>query len=179
MFGLTRIRIVEIGVALLLTLAALLFVGLTVWAAETGRIDVAGAWARPTVGASRVSAAYMTIANKGDTDDLLKSARTPKAKSVELHQTTMTADGVMQMRKVEDGLPVEAGASLVLATGRHAFHAAWARGRSASRREPDPHARIRQCRRGRRGGAGQRDRPGDDQHEPLAVEAYCAGCGPR
>jgi hypothetical protein len=33
MFGLTGIRMVEIGVALLLTLAALIFVGLTVWAA--------------------------------------------------------------------------------------------------------------------------------------------------
>jgi copper(I)-binding protein len=59
----------------------------------------------------------MTIANKGATDDLLKSARTPKAKSVELHQTTMSSDGVMQMRPVADGLPVEAGSSLVLAPG--------------------------------------------------------------
>jgi len=117
MFGLTRIRIVEIGVAVLLTLAAILFVGLTVWAAELSRIEVAGAWARPTVGQGKISAAYMTIANKGDVDDTLKSARTPKAKAVELHQTTMTAEGVMQMRKVEDGLPVEAGASLVLAPG--------------------------------------------------------------
>lgn len=117
MFGLTRLRIIEIGVALLLTLAALLFVGLTVWAAEVARIEVAGAWARPTVGQGRISAAYMTIANKGNTADRLKSARTPKAKAIELHQTTMTAAGVMQMRKVEDGLPVEAGASLVLAPG--------------------------------------------------------------
>ena len=117
MFGLTRLRIVEIGVALLLTLAALLFVGLTVWAAEMARIEVAVAWARPTVGQGGISAAYMTIANKGHTGDMLKSARTPKAKAVELHQTTMTADGVMQMRKVEDGLPVEAGSSLVLEPG--------------------------------------------------------------
>ena len=117
MFGLTRIRIVEIGVALLLTLAAILFVGLTVWAAEIARIKVAGAWARPTMGQGRISAAYMTIANKGDAGDRLKSARTPKAETVELHQTTMTADGVMQMRKVEDGLPIEAGASLVLEPG--------------------------------------------------------------
>ena len=117
MFGLTRIRIVESGVALLLTLAALLFGGLRVWAAEIARIAVAGAWARPTVGQGRMSAAYMTIANKGDAGDRLKSARTPKAKAVELHQTTMTADGVMQMRKVEDGLPIEAGASLVLEPG--------------------------------------------------------------
>jgi hypothetical protein len=32
MFGLTRHRMIEIGAALLLTLAALLFVALTVWA---------------------------------------------------------------------------------------------------------------------------------------------------
>jgi periplasmic copper chaperone A len=117
MFGLARLRIIEIGVALLLTLAAILFVGLTVWAAEMAQIDVADAWARPTVGSGRMSAAYMTIANNGTTDDQLKSARTPKAKSVELHQTTMTANGVMQMRPVEGGLPVEAGSSLVLRPG--------------------------------------------------------------
>ena len=64
LFGLTKLRIVEIGVALLLTLAALLFVGLTVWAAEMARIEVADAWARPTIGEGTASAAYMTIANK-------------------------------------------------------------------------------------------------------------------
>ena len=117
MFRLNRLRIVEIGVALLLTLAALLFVGLTVWAAEMARIEVAGAWARPTVGQGKTSAAYMTIANKGNAGDLLKSARTPKAQSVELHQTIMTDDGVMQMRKVEGAVPIEAGASLVLKPG--------------------------------------------------------------
>jgi len=117
MFGLTKLRIVEIGVALLLTLAALLFVGLTVWAAEIARIEVAGAWARPTIGQGTTSAAYMTIANKGDRGDMLKLARTPKAKAVELHQTTMTADGVMQMRKIEGAVPIEAGASLVLKPG--------------------------------------------------------------
>ncbi len=117
MFRLTRLRIVEIGVAVLLTLAALLFVGLTVWAAEMARIEVAGAWARPTVGQGRTSAAYMTIANKGDAGDLLKSARSPKAQSIELHQTVMTDDGVMQMRKVEGAVPIEAGASLVLKPG--------------------------------------------------------------
>ena len=119
MFGLTRIRIVEIGVALLLTLAAILFVGLTVWAAEMARIEVAGAWARPTAGPSRMSAAYMTIANKGATDDRLKSARTPKAKSVELHQTTMTADGVMQMRQLTDGLEIPAGGEVKLEPGSY------------------------------------------------------------
>jgi copper(I)-binding protein len=117
MFGLPKLRLFEIGVALLLTLAALLFVGLTVWAAEIASLRVADAWARPTIGQGRTTAAYMTIANQGATGDVLKSARTPKAKAVEMHQTTMSADGIMQMRKVEGGLPIEAGASLVFEPG--------------------------------------------------------------
>src|SRR6185369_824470 len=91
MFGLTKLRIFEIGVALLLTLAAIIFVGLTVWAAEIGRIAVADAWARPTVGQSRATAAYLTIANKGRADDILTSAHTRKAKAVEMHRATITA----------------------------------------------------------------------------------------
>jgi copper(I)-binding protein len=117
MFGLAKLRIVEIGVAVLLTLAALIFVGLTVWATEMVRIEIADAWARPTVGKTGTSAAYMTIANRGRAADRLKSARTAKAKAVELHQATMTADGVMQMRKIEDGIPVDAGESLELKPG--------------------------------------------------------------
>jgi periplasmic copper chaperone A len=113
---LSRLRLIEIGVALLLTLAALLFVGLRVWAAEGARIRVGDAWVRPTIGQGRVTAAYMTITNDGD-DDMLKSAQSPKAKSVELHETNMTADGVMQMREVKDGLPIGTGASLALAPG--------------------------------------------------------------
>ena len=49
MFGLTRHRMIEIGVALLLTLAALLFVALNVWAApasEPATAEAAGDRAR-------------------------------------------------------------------------------------------------------------------------------------
>jgi copper(I)-binding protein len=116
MFGLSKLRLFEIGVALLLTLAAVIFVGLTVWAAETGRISVADAWARPT-GSSGTTAAYMTIANRGNTADVLKRVRSKKVKSIEMHQATVTADGVVQMRKVEGGLPIDAGASLVFEPG--------------------------------------------------------------
>lgn len=116
MFGLSRLRAVEIGVALLLTLAALLFVALRAWAEERS-IQVSDAWARPTAGQSTTSAAYMTVANAGDTVDMLKGASTPKAKSVELHQTTMTADGVMQMRQVKDGLAIEGGKVIELKPG--------------------------------------------------------------
>jgi copper(I)-binding protein len=117
MFGLSKLRLFEIGVALLLTLAAVIFVGLTVWAAETGRISVADAWARPTIGQSGTTAAYMTIANQGNTADVLKRVRSKKVKSIEMHQATVAADGVVQMRKVEGGLPIDAGASLVFEPG--------------------------------------------------------------
>lgn len=117
MFGLSKIRLVEIGVAILLTLAALIFVGLTVWAAETGRISVANAWAGPVPGEDGSIAAYMTIANRGREADVLKRVHTKRGKSVQMTQATINADGVMQMRAVEGGLPIEAGASLVFEPG--------------------------------------------------------------
>jgi len=117
MVRLSRPRWIEIGVALVLTVAALLFVVWTVWAAEAGGIGVADAWVRPTIGDGRTTAAYMTITNDGDDDDVLRSARSSKAKAVELHKTTMTADGVMQMREVKNGLPIKAGGTLTLAPG--------------------------------------------------------------
>lgn len=115
MFGLSRLRAVEIGVALLLTLAAFL-IGFRVLAEERG-IRVSDAWARPTAGQSTTSAAYMTIANQGEGNDMLTAARTPKAEAIELHQTTMTAEGVMQMRQIRDGLPIEAGKTIELKPG--------------------------------------------------------------
>jgi copper(I)-binding protein len=114
---LSRHRWIEIGVALVLTLAALLFVVWTVWAAESGGMGVANAWVRPTMGEGRTTAAYMTITNNGDKDDVLQSARSPEAKAVELHKPTMTTDGVMQIRQVKDGLPIAAGGTLKLSPG--------------------------------------------------------------
>jgi len=117
MFGLSKLRLVEIGVAILLTLAALIFVGLTVWAAETGRISVAGAWAGPVAGEDGSIAAYMTIANRGHHADVLKRVHAAKAKSVKMTLATTTADGVVQMHEVDGGLPIDAGASLVFEPG--------------------------------------------------------------
>jgi len=114
---LSRLRLFEIGVAVILTLVALLFVVLTVWAAEPAKIEVSDGWVRPTIGQGRTTAAYFTVTNKGDQDDVLVAARSAKAKAVELHQTSMTADGVMQMRPVEGGLPIPVGGTLQLAPG--------------------------------------------------------------
>lgn len=42
MFGLTRLRLVEIGIALALTLAALLSIGLAVWTSDVKLIETPG-----------------------------------------------------------------------------------------------------------------------------------------
>jgi len=106
---------VEIGVAVLLTLAALVFIGLTVWAAAPG-IRVTDAWARPSLGKNNVSAAYMNIVNEGEADTL-NAARSELVEAIEMHQTTMRDDGVMQMRKLDGGLPVPAQGTLAFAPG--------------------------------------------------------------
>ena len=156
MFGLSKLRLVEIGVALLLTLAALIFVGLTVWAAETGRISVADAWAAPAGGGSGSVAAYMTIANQGHEADVLKRVHSRKAKSVEMAQATMTADGVMQMRKVEDGLPIEGGRVSRVRAGWNASDLARSERCARCRRAAFAHARVRSRGAGRCPRAGER-----------------------
>jgi copper(I)-binding protein len=114
---LCRQRLIEIGVALVLTLAALLFVVWKVFAAGSPGISVAEAWARPTMEESRITTAYMTITNQSGADDVLTGARSDQAEMIQLHQTSMTADGVMQMREIEGGLPIPAGETVKLAPG--------------------------------------------------------------
>ena len=116
MVRMCRLRKVEIGVAVALTMAALLFVAWTAWAAQPGGISVSDAWVRPTIGEGKTTAAYMTITNRGEMDDVLKAVRSSKAARVELHETKMT-EGVMRMRPLEDGLPIPAGATAELKPG--------------------------------------------------------------
>ena len=116
MVRVTRHRLIEIGVALVLTMAALLFVGWKAWAAEPA-ISITEAWARPTLGEGRTTAAYMTITNNGGADVVLKVVTSPKAESVEIHETKMTEDGVMQMRPLAEGLSIAPGATATLKPG--------------------------------------------------------------
>jgi copper(I)-binding protein len=79
-----------------------------------GHLTITGAFARASV--IDTSAAYVTIANDGDEDDLLVSAHTPMAHRVELHDMTMEGD-VMRMHPVEGGIPVPSQGSVTLAPG--------------------------------------------------------------
>ncbi|MGI9383208.1 MAG: copper chaperone PCu(A)C [Methyloligellaceae bacterium] len=118
---LTRRDLVEIFIAVALTIAALpLVVDYAVEAMEKhgGGVRVSDAWMRPTIGSNPNSAAYMTILNHGKADDKLLEVRGDVAKAIELHTHIRDGD-VMRMRKVEGGLAVAAGKGLALQPGGH------------------------------------------------------------
>jgi hypothetical protein len=71
-------------------------------------IEITHAWARATAATAKTGAAYLTIANKGASDDRLVAAATPAAAKAELHVTSM--DGaVMKMRPIA-AVDIKAGA---------------------------------------------------------------------
>jgi hypothetical protein len=85
--------------------------------ATVGDIAVTGAWIREPAEGQTTSAAYATIANGGDVDVTLVSASVPFDATVEIHETTMSDDGTMQMQEVPEGFVVPAGGSFSLEPG--------------------------------------------------------------
>jgi copper(I)-binding protein len=79
-------------------------------------IVVTQAWSRATPAGSKVAGGYLTIENKGPAADKLLSASTDAAGKVEIHQMAVN-DGVMTMRPVESGLPIEPGHVVKFAPG--------------------------------------------------------------
>lgn len=84
-------------------------------AAQSGPIEVKGAWARATAGGSMTGAAYVMLSNSGSTGDRLVSVSTPAAGRVELHTMTMEGD-VMRMRQIQ-GIEIQPGSSVELKPG--------------------------------------------------------------
>jgi len=85
-------------------------------AQSSGSISIDKPFSRATPGGAKVGAGYMTITNKGAAADRLVSASSPAAGKVEIHEMTMQ-DGIMKMRELPSGLPIEAGKSASLAPG--------------------------------------------------------------
>ena len=103
--------------------AALLAVALMLPVASAGAqerspdaILVERAWTRAVGATAPTAAGYMTVTNRGGTPDRLVSARSPMARSVEIHDSSV-ADGVMRMRPLPDGVALPPGATLRLAPG--------------------------------------------------------------
>ena len=66
----------------------------------SAQVSVSGAFAVPTVPGAPTGAVYLSLHNKAGTADRLVSARTPRAKRVEMHSMAMSGN-VMRMREIE------------------------------------------------------------------------------
>lgn len=79
------------------------------------QVAVRQPWSRPAQ-AGMNGVGFLTIANTGKTPVVLKSATSPAAGKVEIHLSAM-ANGVMTMRRQDNGVVVPAGGQLSLAPG--------------------------------------------------------------
>jgi copper(I)-binding protein len=100
--------------ALLLTAAAVISIarGTEV---VSGDLAVVAAWARATPPGAKVGAAYVTVENRGGTDDRLIGASSPAAEAMEAHES-VEQDGVAQMRPLNP-LTIPAGGKLEMRPG--------------------------------------------------------------
>lgn len=85
-------------------------------AAAHSYLTVSGGWTRATPAGAKVAGAYIAVANGGEKADALVGGRFDVAGRVEIHDMTMV-DGVMRMRKLDDGLAIPAGGAVELRPG--------------------------------------------------------------
>lgn len=83
-----------------------------------GGITVARPLSHSMVPGAKVGDGYFTITNSGDQPDTLISARSDRAKSVQLHEMKMD-NGVMVMRELKGGLAIPAGQTVRLEPDYH------------------------------------------------------------
>lgn len=95
----------------LITISIFNFLALTKALAATG-ITVEDAYVRETIPGTTISSAYMKIINASAKDLTIVKATSSASSRVELHEHSM-ADGMMQMRQVED-ISLPAQTSVVL-----------------------------------------------------------------
>jgi periplasmic copper chaperone A len=83
---------------------------------KVGDLEINQPWSRATPGGAKVGAGYLTITNKGSAPDRFIGGSTPAAGKLEIHEMTMK-DGVMTMRRINDGLAIEPGKTVTFAPG--------------------------------------------------------------
>jgi copper(I)-binding protein len=81
-----------------------------------GGIEIQDAWGRPSPQSAENAAFYMIIKNTSSEADALIGAQSTACGMTELHETSMDAQGVMQMNPVER-IEIPAGGQVELAVG--------------------------------------------------------------
>jgi copper(I)-binding protein len=108
----TRRLILPAATAFVLTAAAALSFAR---GEEASPIAIVSAWARATPPGATTGAVYLTIENRGPTDDTLTGVSTPVASMAMLH-ATVEENGVSTMRMMDNPV-VPAGGSLEMSPG--------------------------------------------------------------
>lgn len=80
-------------------------------------VDVVDVWSTPVPPVSPVSAIFMELTNRLDTEVTLTGAESGGCSELELHETAMDAAGVMSMQRLIGGLQIAPGETAVLAPG--------------------------------------------------------------
>jgi periplasmic copper chaperone A len=83
---------------------------------KAGDLVITQAWSRATPGGAKIGGAYLTIENKGAAADRLIGGSADIAGKVQVHEMAMN-NGVMTMRPLDKGLPIEPGKTVKLAPG--------------------------------------------------------------
>lgn len=81
-----------------------------------GDLEITEPWTRATPGGAVVAGGFMRIANKGAQPDRLVGGAFSLSKRFEIHEMKMDG-GVMQMRPLDKGLEIPAGATVELKPG--------------------------------------------------------------
>lgn len=81
-----------------------------------GDLRIGHPWTRAVAARAPTAAGYLTIRNAGGLPDRLIGAETARARTVELHEMSMT-DGIMRMRPIPGGIAIPAGGEVRLAPG--------------------------------------------------------------
>ena len=80
-----------------------------------GALTIRQPWSRPAQ-AGMNGAGFFTVVNAGKTPVTLRSVDTPAAAKAEIHQSSM-ANGVMSMRRLDNGVVIPAGGQIAFAPG--------------------------------------------------------------
>jgi len=83
---------------------------------KAGDLTLTQAWTRATPPKAKAGGGFVAITNAGTQADRLIAAGSDTAAKVELHEMSVT-DGVMKMRKLEDGILLPAGETVALKPG--------------------------------------------------------------
>ncbi|MBN8179775.1 copper chaperone PCu(A)C [Roseibium aggregatum] len=101
--------------------AALSLVSLSALASDykVGELTLTQPWTRATPPKAKAGGGFVEIVNNGTDTDRLVAVSSDVAAKVEIHEMAVT-DGVMKMRKMENGIDIPAGETVALQPG--GFH---------------------------------------------------------